>query len=149
MASLHYLTVQDMLWINLQVEGKVNRYRYAQLEEATYYQYAYGQSTNLVPQAARFLSGFVKQSPFDSGNEATAFVGVLGFLEINGRKPNLSDADALAWFREALKNPESAIQGLSFEEDHHHALVPNVKAILAGIIARYPNTLAALSPVAV
>jgi prophage maintenance system killer protein len=148
MASLHYLTVQDMLWINLQVEGKVNRYDYAKLEEATFYQYAYGQSTNLLLQAARFVSGFVKKAPFESGNEATAFVGVLGFLEVNGLKPNLTDSDALVWFREALQNPESAIKGLSFEEVDHHALAPDLKAILTGIIARYPKTLAALSPVA-
>src|SRR5688500_6656775 len=92
--SLRYLTVQDILWINVQVTRKVNRYDYARLEEATFYQYAYGDSEELVKQAQRFLRGFVKQKPFEAGNEPTAFVACMAFLQMNGSGIGLSDEDA-------------------------------------------------------
>src|SRR5688572_17256500 len=98
MPSLHYLTVQDVLWINLQVAKKVRHFNYARLEEATFYQYAYGESVGPEPQALRFLTGFVKMRPFESDNEATAFVACDAFLRINGKMLSLKDADALKWF---------------------------------------------------
>lgn len=48
--TLHYLTVQDVLWINLQATRKVQHFNYAKLEEATYCQYAYGESNTLLPK---------------------------------------------------------------------------------------------------
>src|SRR3569832_347171 len=96
--TLLYLTVQDILWINLQVTKKVHHFNYARLEEATFYQYAYGESNSLVPQAGRFIGGFLRMHPFEAGNEATAFVAGAAFLKINGKEINLPDEKAHAWF---------------------------------------------------
>ena len=59
--ALNYLTVQDMLFLNLQITKSVQPFDYARLEEAVFYQYAPGQSTDLVAQGARFLVGFSKR----------------------------------------------------------------------------------------
>lgn len=150
--ALHYLTVQDMIWINLQVTGTVQEWHYMRLEEGTFYQYAYGTSTNLIPQAARFVAGFMKNAPFTAGNEATALIGVLTFLEMNGMSVSLTDAVASDWLH-ACSSAESAqtkIESIASEShDGHHDLVPDVNAIAAGIIARFPTTLARLNSVAV
>ncbi len=149
MKSLHYLTVQDVLWINLQVTGKVETYRYADLEEATYYQYAYGESTSLAPQAARFLGGFVAKAPLANANEATAFLSTLAFLEINGMDLSLSDADAPAWFARAAASKSgtpTAIQEVASEGHSHHAGVPDMKATVRDLLKRYPNTVSGLTP---
>ncbi|MFN3728156.1 MAG: Fic family protein [Fimbriimonadaceae bacterium] len=82
---MQYLTVQDMIWINTQVTGAPQPYYYATLEEATFYQYGYGKSTDLFAQAARFFQGFKRLHPFKAGNEATALVGLIAFLELNGQ----------------------------------------------------------------
>lgn len=82
---LRTLTVQDVLWINLQVTGRVNHYSNARLEEATYYQYAYGDSQGVEPQASRLLAGFVRMHPFEAGNEATALAATTAFLRLNGK----------------------------------------------------------------
>jgi prophage maintenance system killer protein len=154
MSSLHYLTVQDMLWINLQVTKKVHRFNYARLEEATFYQYGYGQSTSLLEQASRFLTGFVKMHPIDAGNDATAFIGCLAFLKINGQEISLDDADASAWFARVQSKEVPAVQALrdvSRDSGHgHHDGVPDVRATVRGILDGYEQTIARLNaPVAV
>src|SRR5437868_2533377 len=98
MASLHYLTVQDILWINLEITKQSLPFDYLRLEEAIFYQYAYGESSMLFPQAARFVRGFVKMHPFEAGNEATAFVGCLAFLKINGFEAKGSGKTMTEWF---------------------------------------------------
>lgn len=120
--ALQYLTVQDVLWINLQVTGKPQSFSYADLEEATFYQYAYGDSMSLVPQAARFLSGFLKKKPFATGNEATAFVACLAFLKVNGY--DFRDEDGHLWFtsvQSGTREPQDAIEKHFYEapRDHH------------------------------
>src|SRR5436309_1228008 len=89
--NLKYLTIQDILWINLQLTKKVQHFNYARLEEATFYQYGYGASRDLPRQAGRFLAGFLKLHPLDAGNEATAFLGCVAFLLLNGRRINIED----------------------------------------------------------
>ena len=91
MAAIQYLTVQDILWINLQVTGSPQDFRYADLEEATFYQYGYGGSTDLISQAARFLAGFMKKKPLTAGNQETAFFGCLAFLKLNGVDMEIKD----------------------------------------------------------
>ncbi len=112
MAAFHYLTVQDMLWINLQVTNRVNHYNFARLEEATYYQYSYGESKDLVVQAGRLASGFPKLHPFDAGNAATAFVGTLVFLSVNRVSLNLSDGQAADWFEKILDRSQSGAEAI-------------------------------------
>ncbi len=152
MAKLHYLTVQDILWINLQTTKKVQHFSYARLEEATFYQYAYGDSNDLLSQAARFLSGFVKMRPLEAGNEATAFVALATFLTLNGACFHLADADALAWFRAASVSTEAARDALASlveVDEHDHGHKPDVRGAIQTVIARYPSMITAFAPTTV
>jgi len=117
MSPIHYLTVQDLLWINHRVTGKVNEFRYDLLEEATFYQYAYGQSTDLAAQAQRFFEGFPKKSPFSEGNEQTAVVGALAFLRANGMEGDVAGGQ------------------LTVKNGAHVHGQPDVRAIIEGVIA--------------
>ncbi len=138
MASLHYLTVQDVLWINLQVTKKVQRFSYARLEEAVFYQYAYGESNTLLPQAARFVNGFVKMHPFDAGNEATALVALLAFLGINGRPSSVTGEVLKSWFGRAVVtvNAELVAEIASAESHDHHG-IPDIQATVLEILDRF------------
>lgn len=148
MASLHYLTVQDILWINLQVTKKVQHFNYAKLEEAAFYQYAYGDSKTLFPQAARFVSGFAKMHPFDAGNEATALVGVLAFLEINGYTTSRGADEMRAWFERAAKGQiqgAAAIEEIAVADNHaHHNLVPDVRNAVRKVMSQYAAAVEAM-----
>ncbi|HVL38507.1 MAG TPA: hypothetical protein VM328_03855 [Fimbriimonadaceae bacterium] len=147
--SLHYLTVQDILWINHRITGRLNRFDYARLEEASFYQYGYGKSNSLVPQAARFLSGFSKLKPFEAGNEATCFVACCAFLLLNGMGLRLADAGGAAWFEriaQAQAAAEDAIAELaSPDESVHSDLLQNVSQSVEEVLRRYPQTVEALS----
>lgn len=149
MASLHYLTVQDILWINLQATKKVQHFSHARLEEATFYQYAYGDSQELLTQAARFLSGFVKMRPLDAGVEATAFLATAAFLRINGVSLRLDDASGESWFRGASVSTEAAreaLEGITETDAHSHGeSKPDVRAAVRTIQACYPAAVAALA----
>jgi prophage maintenance system killer protein len=146
--TLHYLTVQDILWINLQVTKKVHHFNYARLEEATFYQYAYGESNSLVPQAGRFISGFLKMHPFDAGNEATAFVACAAFLKINGQEVNLPDEKAHAWFQRIqskdVKGADAIAAVVADDPEHHGSLEPNVRAAVKAVLGDYSCTVQAL-----
>jgi prophage maintenance system killer protein len=151
--KLNYLTVQDMIWINLQVTQHVNPFDYAYLEEATFYQYGYGSSTELCDQAGRFLAGFASKAPFSEGDEATAFIGFLGFLSINGRRCTLNDSDALAWLRSHAKPSAADIEAITeatghgpiFEKTGEHG-EPDIRATLGDALERYRETVAQLVP---
>jgi prophage maintenance system killer protein len=149
---LEYLTVQDVLWINFQVTRKLQRFSYATLEEAVFYQYAYGESNILVPQAARLLRGFLKLAPFSVGNEATALVATLAFLVLNGRDLTLQDSQALEWFEDVRSGKTNAIQAIesATRESHggHHG-EPSVQQTMQQVLSRFPNTIAKLGNPAV
>lgn len=149
MRALHYLTVQDILWINLQVTKKVQHFNFAKLEEATFFQYAYGENKSLLQQAARFLSGFGRLHPFDAGNNSTAFIGALAFLKINGKSVNLSDSAASGWYEGARSKQKSGdelfSEILADDHDDHHGTVPNVRGAIEAILAQFPTTLASLA----
>ena len=135
MAGLKYLTVQDVLWVNLHVTGRPQEFNYADLEEVTFYQYGYGGSTDLLAQAARFVSGFLKKGPFESGNEGTAFISVLAFLRANGYQPTFDNS--FDWFKK-LENgtyePNEAISQHFREMDDHHDLVEIRSAIELALV---------------
>ena len=148
MAKLHYLTVQDILWINLQATKKVHHFSHARLEEATFYQYAYGDSKEILGQAARFLSGFMKMRPLDAGNEATAFLALASFLLVNGAQLCVEDARGAAWFRAASASAEAAREALEAivqidGSGHDHKL--DVRAATRSAMDLYPATTAALA----
>lgn len=107
MHQLHYLTIQDVLWVHLQVTNKVETYDYARLEEAVFYQYALGDSTGLLPQASRFVTGFIRMHPFEGGNEATAFLACSAFLRLNGKVLSVEPAKAAVWIASAKSSRQS------------------------------------------
>jgi len=130
--SVNYLTVQDVLWINLQVTGKVNRFSYARLEEATYYQYAYGESNHIPAQVARFVPGFLKMKPLDEANKVTAFVAALTFLEMNNFHVDLNDKAAVDWFNDLADNKG------------HHDHAESVKVVAESVMSRFPKSISTL-----
>lgn len=140
------MTVQDILWINLQATRKVHHYNYARLEEATYYQYAYGDSKSLIPQAARFLPGFLKMHPFDAGNVATAFIACAAFLSLNGAALNVLPESAESWIHGIQSNRESALSEIgahaTVAEHVAHELKPSVQQHVRRIIAKYEAAIA-------
>jgi len=141
--EVEYLTVQDHLWINLQVTGKKSRFKFAQLEEAVYYQYAYGRSTNVLAQAARYASGFAKKAPFETGNLQTGFVGLLTFLNLNGYQVKLADKDAAEFIESLLNSPLTAEQEISriakwHDDDDHHV---SIKEAATAVMDRYSRTI--------
>lgn len=148
-STLHYLTVQDILWINLQATKKVHHFNFAKLEEATYYQYAYGESNTLLPQAARFVSGFLRLHPLEGGNEATAFIALLAFLKINGHEVLLGDDQAHSWFcdlatkRTSTSAAIASAAGHADDEGHHEE--PNVRVAIQSVLAAYPCTVETLA----
>lgn len=147
--KLNYLTVPDFLWINLQLTKENQVYAYAKLEEAVFYQYAYGQSFDLAGQAARLMIGFHRMRPFVFGNDASAMVGVLGFLRMNDHSLDLAPSDAAHWIREIWEHPERARDEIAAKlvEVHLHGRhgVPNTKEILQEILGEYSGAATVLS----
>ena len=147
--SLKYLTVQDMLWINLQVSKKVQHFNYAWLEEATFYQYGYRSSRDLGRQAARFLTGFMRLRPFTAGNEATAFIGFAAFLLMNGKNLYLEDVAGAEWVdrvRTGRVKVEEEIPAMLVDEDGtHNAVFTEVRDAVVEVLQRFPITIGKLS----
>jgi death-on-curing protein len=147
MAKLHYLTLQDMIWINLQVAERVVPFDFARLEDGSFFQYGYGKSQDAVGQGARFGWGFARKRPFEEGNEATGFIAFVAFLRLNGLDFRLGDAEAADWMRRLWAEaacPDWAKEAIA--EVHGHAgHEPSVEETVRGVIADYPATIAALS----
>ena len=145
MAHLHYLTVQDVLWINLQATKKVQHFKYARLEEATFYQYAYGESASLVSQAGRFLSGFLKLHPFDAGNESTGLIACATFLKINGHEFNVSDDQAIEWLDRVMTKQVAVSDAVAASaklcQEAHDTLQPPVRSTILAVVQEYPRTI--------
>jgi prophage maintenance system killer protein len=144
MAAIQYLTVQDILWINLQVTGSPQDFRYADLEEATFYQYGYGGSTDLISQAARFLSGFMKKKPLASGNQETAFLGCLAFLKLNG--VDMEIEDWRSWMERVANGSAEAKDAIERAAAHHETdehQSPEVRHVLRDLMAEYAESVAA------
>lgn len=141
--ALTYLTVQDLIWMNLQVTGKVNSFSFMPLEEATYYQYSLGKADAL-HSAARFAPGFVKKAPFKEGNLATAFLGLATFLSVNGFRLVVEDSDAANWFRSFVASPsnETLQRAVQAHDSHHGA---EVQDAAAEVMERYPATIRELA----
>jgi prophage maintenance system killer protein len=145
--SLSYLTVQDMLWINLRVTKKVQHFRFAKLEEATFYQYGYGASKDLAVQAGRFLRGFIKLRPLDAGNEATAFVGCAAFLILNGSDLDLSDEAAVGWIEKVRSGQVRAEESLPIKKCVCPIHPQKVAEAVASVFEQFPVTIGKLGNV--
>lgn len=143
---IHYLTVQDVLWINQEVTKKVNDFKYAQLEEATYAQYAYGKSKDVLTQAGQFLERFMRLKPFTDGNKATAFVATLTFLLMNEHDVVLDPAHAAQWAMDVaeqrISGREAVTQIASPRAPTH--IKPVVRTIVHDVIEKYTEAIATL-----
>ena len=146
--EMHYLTVQDMLFLNLRITGSKQPFDTLNLEEAVYCQYGSGQSSDLVAQGARFLTGFAKMAPFKAGNEACAFAGLVAFLEANGKALDVKDIGAEAWVRPLFSDRAAAADaiGKRLKEAHQPVSygVPDLQEIAEDVLARFPHTLSQL-----
>ncbi len=145
MAYVHYLTVQDILWIHLQVTGSVSPFDYAKLEDGAYFQYNYGRHADELSQAGRFLPGLARKQAFPHGNEAVAFVACLAFLKLNGIELDLKDANGTQFMHEALVH-ESALEPLRrWVKDIREPHGETVQDTVLEILAEFPKTIAALA----
>lgn len=147
MSKLHYLTVQDFLWMSFELTEEIQSFNFAKLEEAVNTQYSYGSSNDIAKQAARLLKEFRRMKPFAKGNEAMAFVGTAAFLELNGYDISLEDTGALSWVRRIWELPEAGAEEIKsrIKETHaHHHGVDTTKEIMIGLLAKYETTLKAL-----
>ncbi|MCS7066561.1 MAG: hypothetical protein NZL85_09880 [Fimbriimonadales bacterium] len=138
-----YLTVQDLVWINTQITGTPQPYNYDRLEEATYYQYSYRQSMDVLLQAARFLWGYLTYRPFAKGNLSTALIGVLTFLEINGFEVRLPVERAAEWLlsvAQRRKHPLSAIRQIAIPHPSDTRQLP-VRDVAHHLIEQYEMAL--------
>jgi death-on-curing family protein len=144
----HYLTVQDVLWINHEVTKQVNTFKYAQLEEATNYQYGYGKSVDILGQAATFLAGFLKLRPFAAGNRGTAFVSAMTFLRINGFEITLDPEVVVDWVMDIADkktDPKEAVRAIAIEAARPVEIKPVIRTDVHEIIARYADGIEALA----
>jgi prophage maintenance system killer protein len=135
---MHYLTVQDVLWIHLQIAKKPGKFSFANLEEATNYQYAYGKSHDVLSQASKFFSGFVAKNPFDSANRAVAFASGIAFLELNGHMFNPVENDMGLWMHQATNlatSKDTLIASTTPNHDAHHA--GEARLVARAILEKY------------
>lgn len=147
MAELRYLTVPDLLWLNLELTGSPQPYRFDKLEEVCAYQYGRG-SFDPLHQAARFALGWKRQRPFQSGNDACGLVSTLAFLMANDLPVALDDAAGAAWWNDLAADAvtlSGEMQGMS-SPGHIHAYhnVVDYREILGEIIRRYSGSIASL-----
>jgi len=144
---VHYLTVQDVLWINLQLTKSQQDFDYATLEQCTYFQYGYGKNQDLAAQAASLLKGFSEQRPFERGSEATAFVAAATFLRINEKSLTIGEEELLS-FMNALLSGEvpGGIYVSGYMEDnskiaHDVDGTPDIADAANEIMGKYANAL--------
>lgn len=138
--GLQYLTVQDILFAHFRLTGKPAPFHYDKLEEATFYQYGYGGSSDIVGQAAAFATGFRKLEPFMNSNRAVGFAALIAFLSLNGKAAKLNDDDAYEWFGNVSAAPaREAIEGILADSGAHHA--PSARESIMAAIAAYPGTI--------
>lgn len=148
-AAIHYLTVQDILWINHEVTNEVLDYKYAQLEEATFGQYAYVGSHDVIKQAATFLSSFGRLRPFANGNRATAFIAVLSFLSLNGYNIVLGPENAVSWYERASGRAADSrvaiLSAIAEGEPQPMDIKPAVRTTVRDLLKAYSAAVASLA----
>lgn len=148
MAKLCTLTVQDMLWIHLQLTRSSESFRFDRLEEATFLQYGIGSSKDILGQATRFLSISPQMRPFKSANMATAFVAFVAFLEVNDYHFDVSAEDSAAWLKNFWSDAATArnLVENAVSESHSHDVmgVPDRRKAIVTALNRYGITLSDL-----
>jgi hypothetical protein len=144
--GLRYLTVQDVLWIHLQVAEHTCPFNYDDLEGSVFAQYGYGESTHLLQQALQFLTTFLHKKPFECNNTATAWISFLVFLHLNHQAINVPDEKGLEFLEQfalapTAQNPlevlKQVVTPIPPEEE------VEVQDVTINLIARFPKTLRA------
>lgn len=141
--KLSYLTVQDVLWINLETTGHIQTFKPASLEDTVYAQYGYGQSNELLRQALQFFNAFLKSQPFQTGNTLTGFVAFLTFLNLNKKTLELPDHEGLAFIEYITgpaKNHDAFIVIESICKDLPTDYYSHIQPIASNIIRSFSNT---------
>jgi prophage maintenance system killer protein len=112
---ISYLTTHDIVWVNNTVTGKVNRFDYMALEAAMAAQYQYGDSRNVLLGASNLLEKLLFKPAFADGNNRTALIATLSFLNANGHATKVGEQEAaqivLAVARQE-RTPQQAIDDL-------------------------------------
>ena len=139
MTVMNYLTIQDILWIHLQLVGAPSDFQYATLEEGTNYQYGLGDSQDVLGQSKRFLLGFEKLAPFPSANAATAFVGAVSFLSLNGFTPKFSDSNASEILLKIKSGELSMDEAFAKESNDHHEI--DERTAILGVMSKFSETI--------
>lgn len=127
--------MQDVLWINYQLTGRQQAFRYAALEGATYQQYGYGQSQEVLAQAGRLFKALSTQGGLDAGNTATAFVATVAYLALNGYSVTEPDGGALA---STLASGSADWGKLAQRAEHAHGV--SVPEAARQALAAFPAT---------
>lgn len=144
MVGLQYLTVQDVLWIHLRITGEKAPFDYAQLEQAAFYQYGLGRSTDVLGQASRLLVGFPKSGAFPAGNKGAAFLFFAAFVRLNGYDLVIGDSAMPDWLSGVWQSPAKAgqeVQSAVAKSDGHEN---SLHDIVDDLLERYPGTIAVL-----
>lgn len=110
---MEYLTTHDLVWINTAITGKVNPYNYVTLEAAQAGQYSYGDSHDVLAQAANLLERLLETRPFSEGNVRTAFIATLSFLNANGYATAVDDTATAAIVSAAAQGRTTAAQAVA------------------------------------
>ena len=108
--NIEYLTVHDLAWINTIVTGQVNSYNYFDLESVMAGQYSYGDSHNVLKQAAEMLQRSLDKKPFSEGNRPSSLVALLTFLNANGYATKANERMLATLFGAAERGDKSALE---------------------------------------
>ncbi len=124
---------------------KQNLFNMVTLEEAVYYQYGYGQSRDIIAQAAKYIVGFNEKKPFAGENDTTAFIGLITFLKINGYSVNLDAQSAASWIKTLGRSNEMAatkITEIASLQEHFHAI--SIEEATKSVLSQYGQVLVEL-----
>ncbi len=113
-------------------------------------QYGYGDSHEIIGQAAQFLTGVRRLRPFTHGNAACALIGTLVFLEMNGYQVTLEDGAAAEWATLICASPTTAVAEITAraeraDEGDHHDEIPNGRLFAGDLSAKYRAAIATLN----
>ncbi len=118
---MRYLTSQDVIWINSQINRKPVGLRALDLEECIGYQYGYRMIGDELTQIGAFFQGILGRRPFDEGNEHTALYAALALLHLNGFSPELTKDKAEDWLRSGLDDGPGSVKAIAGPHGGEHA----------------------------
>lgn len=124
--------------------GATTPFDYAQLEQAVFYQYGLGSSTNVVSQASRLLAGFPKNNAFPVGNKAVAFLASAAFLRSNGYDLTVDDSGLSRWLDSMWESPSTAAEAVKSAVASHGYHGESLQQIVDDLMERYRRSLEVL-----